>query len=83
MEIWPCQYLRDMGGVVGPVTHHTVVRRDNFMRDLYQVVHPIVLSDLDSNRCPGRTNVYKTLEACVGSKGTHTRSVQLLSGIRM
>jgi hypothetical protein len=43
MEIWPRQNLGDIGRVVGPATHHAVMRLDNFLRDLYQMAHPVVV----------------------------------------
>jgi hypothetical protein len=43
VEIRPRQYLREIRRVVGSTTHHVVMRRDHFLRDLYQVAQPIVL----------------------------------------
>jgi hypothetical protein len=43
VEIWPRQNLREIRGVVGPATHHVVMRRNDFLGDLYQVAQPIVL----------------------------------------
>jgi hypothetical protein len=43
VEIWPRQNLRKIRRVVGPATHHVVMRRDDFLGDLNHVTEPIVL----------------------------------------
>ena len=50
VEIWPRKDLREVGCVVGPAPYHTVMRGQDFLRDLRHVFDPMNVMSLTSRR---------------------------------